>query len=269
MAIPLPDGLVTPALVVDPDVLDRNISRMAEASRSQGSALRPHAKSHWCAQIADRQLRAGGRGLSVAAGECPARQCPAGRGARRPLPALERLPLHGRVPALRGSVVRARAHRATRPGHPELGTDLGELLRHILSPVAAVKNRSAQSAGATGRCGGPEGVGDQGRAHVVGDRPARQPFRAQVQHRGQIAELAAADGEMGYVAHVLRVGRLRGEVAPQQVRNRCRRRLGTVVRTFLRRCSPTMLNFRMTRSMRLWLTGSPASLSSAVTRGTP
>ncbi|GGX40156.1 alanine racemase [Streptomyces noursei] len=66
MAISLPDGLATPALVVDPDVLDRNVSRMAEASRSQGFALRPHAKSHKCAQIADRQLRAGGRGLSVA-----------------------------------------------------------------------------------------------------------------------------------------------------------------------------------------------------------
>ncbi|MEW1828759.1 alanine racemase [Streptomyces sp. NPDC088196] len=66
MAISLPDGVTTPALVVDPEVLDGNISRMAEASRSQGFALRPHAKSHKCAQIADRQLRAGARGLSVA-----------------------------------------------------------------------------------------------------------------------------------------------------------------------------------------------------------
>lgn len=66
MAILLPDGVTTPALVVDPEVLDGNISRMAEASRSQGFALRPHAKSHKCARIADRQLRAGARGLSVA-----------------------------------------------------------------------------------------------------------------------------------------------------------------------------------------------------------
>ncbi|MEL3948136.1 alanine racemase [Streptomyces sp. LNU-CPARS28] len=66
MAIPLPDGLATPALVVDPDVLDRNVARMAEASRAQGFALRPHAKSHKCARIADRQLRSGARGLSVA-----------------------------------------------------------------------------------------------------------------------------------------------------------------------------------------------------------
>ncbi|MFF4953031.1 alanine racemase [Streptomyces chattanoogensis] len=66
MVTPLPDGLATPALVVDLDVLDRNIARLAEASRSQGFALRPHAKAHKCAQIADRQLRAGARGLSVA-----------------------------------------------------------------------------------------------------------------------------------------------------------------------------------------------------------
>ncbi|MFD8810224.1 alanine racemase [Streptomyces sp. NPDC059627] len=66
MAIPLPDGLTTPALVVDPDVLDRNISRMAEASQAQGFALRPHTKTHKCPQIADRQLRSGARGLSVA-----------------------------------------------------------------------------------------------------------------------------------------------------------------------------------------------------------
>ncbi|MEV6180473.1 alanine racemase [Streptomyces sp. NPDC052015] len=66
MAIQLPDGLVTPGLVVDPDVLDRNISRMVEASRSHGFSLRPHAKTHKSPQIADRQLRAGARGLSVA-----------------------------------------------------------------------------------------------------------------------------------------------------------------------------------------------------------
>jgi hypothetical protein len=44
---------------------------------------------------------------------------------------------------------------------------------------------------------------------------------------------------------------------------------GIVVRTFLRRCSPTMWNLRMTRSTRLWLTSLPVPFSSAVTRGTP
>lgn len=55
-----------PALVVDPDVLERNIERMAEASRAQGFALRPHAKAHKCARIGELQLQAGARGLSVA-----------------------------------------------------------------------------------------------------------------------------------------------------------------------------------------------------------
>lgn len=62
----LPEGLVTPVLVVDADVLDRNIARMAQAARTGGFALRPHAKSHKCAEIAGRQLRAGAVGLSVA-----------------------------------------------------------------------------------------------------------------------------------------------------------------------------------------------------------
>ena len=66
MAVELPGGLVTPALVVDVDVMDRNIERMAGAARTGGFALRPHAKTHKCPQIADRQLRSGASGLTVA-----------------------------------------------------------------------------------------------------------------------------------------------------------------------------------------------------------
>lgn len=44
---------------------------------------------------------------------------------------------------------------------------------------------------------------------------------------------------------------------------------GMVVRTFLRRWKPTMPRARMTRATRLWLTCTPASRSSAVTRGAP
>lgn len=66
MTAVLPEGLTTPALVIDLDVLDRNISRMAEASRAGEFVLRPHAKTHKCAQIGDLQLKAGARGLSVA-----------------------------------------------------------------------------------------------------------------------------------------------------------------------------------------------------------
>jgi len=56
----------TPALVVSLPRLERNIGRMAEAARAGGFALRPHAKTHKCPQVAERQLAAGAVGLTVA-----------------------------------------------------------------------------------------------------------------------------------------------------------------------------------------------------------
>jgi D-serine deaminase-like pyridoxal phosphate-dependent protein len=60
------DGFATPLVVVDLAVLERNISAMAEKSQLLGLALRPHAKTHKCVQIAARQLAAGAVGLTVA-----------------------------------------------------------------------------------------------------------------------------------------------------------------------------------------------------------
>ncbi|MBR7837727.1 alanine racemase [Actinospica durhamensis] len=60
------EAVPTPALVVDLDVLDRNIGRMAAFAAQGGFALRPHAKTHRCPQIAERQLAAGAVGLTVA-----------------------------------------------------------------------------------------------------------------------------------------------------------------------------------------------------------
>ena len=62
----LPHDLATPALVVDADVLDRNISAMAEHAEFTGVHLRPHAKTHKCVEIAGHQIAAGARGLTVA-----------------------------------------------------------------------------------------------------------------------------------------------------------------------------------------------------------
>ena len=56
----------TPALVVELDTLDRNLARMVDAARSRGFRLRPHAKTHKCPQIAERQIAAGAVGLTVA-----------------------------------------------------------------------------------------------------------------------------------------------------------------------------------------------------------
>jgi D-serine deaminase-like pyridoxal phosphate-dependent protein len=58
--------LETPALVIDLDVLERNIARMAEHARARGVALRPHAKTHKSAEIARRQIEAGAVGVCVA-----------------------------------------------------------------------------------------------------------------------------------------------------------------------------------------------------------
>jgi D-serine deaminase-like pyridoxal phosphate-dependent protein len=58
--------LDTPYLAVDLDVLDRNLDRTAAAVRAKGLALRPHAKTHKCPEIARRQLDRGAVGLTVA-----------------------------------------------------------------------------------------------------------------------------------------------------------------------------------------------------------
>jgi D-serine deaminase-like pyridoxal phosphate-dependent protein len=56
----------TPEVLVDLDILDRNIARMAETAAAKGLALRPHAKTHKIPEIARRQLAAGAVGLTVA-----------------------------------------------------------------------------------------------------------------------------------------------------------------------------------------------------------
>ena len=56
----------TPYLAVDPAALDANIASMAARAADLGIALRPHAKTHKCVEIARRQLEAGAVGLTVA-----------------------------------------------------------------------------------------------------------------------------------------------------------------------------------------------------------
>jgi D-serine deaminase-like pyridoxal phosphate-dependent protein len=46
--------LDTPALLLDLDRLERNIAKMAEFFADRPVALRPHAKTHKCPQIALR-----------------------------------------------------------------------------------------------------------------------------------------------------------------------------------------------------------------------
>jgi len=60
------DDLDTPCVVVDQDVLERNVSRMADRARAAGVRLRPHAKTHKIPELARLQLAAGAAGISLA-----------------------------------------------------------------------------------------------------------------------------------------------------------------------------------------------------------
>lgn len=58
------DELPTPALLVDLDRLERNISTVATAFAGAGVALRPHVKTSKCWEVARRQLDAGAIGFT-------------------------------------------------------------------------------------------------------------------------------------------------------------------------------------------------------------
>jgi D-serine deaminase-like pyridoxal phosphate-dependent protein len=57
--------LATPALLLDLDRLDANLSRMAEKCAGLGVALRPHLKTHKCVEVAELQRQRGASGVTV------------------------------------------------------------------------------------------------------------------------------------------------------------------------------------------------------------
>jgi D-serine deaminase-like pyridoxal phosphate-dependent protein len=60
------DALATPSVLVDLDVLDRNVAAMQRRAQEAGVRLRPHAKTHKSPEIARRQVEAGAAGLTLA-----------------------------------------------------------------------------------------------------------------------------------------------------------------------------------------------------------
>jgi D-serine deaminase-like pyridoxal phosphate-dependent protein len=60
------DTLPTPALVIDGELVERNIDRLASYGQAHDIGLRPHTKTHKSVEIARRQLAAGAVGLTVA-----------------------------------------------------------------------------------------------------------------------------------------------------------------------------------------------------------
>jgi D-serine deaminase-like pyridoxal phosphate-dependent protein len=65
-AVPvIPVEVETPALLVDPDVMDANIARMQALADGAGVRLRPHIKTHKSLEVGRRQLAAGAAGISA------------------------------------------------------------------------------------------------------------------------------------------------------------------------------------------------------------
>jgi D-serine deaminase-like pyridoxal phosphate-dependent protein len=58
--------LETPALMLDADGFEANLQALTGMARAAGLGLRPHAKSHKCARIAQAQLDAGALGIACA-----------------------------------------------------------------------------------------------------------------------------------------------------------------------------------------------------------
>lgn len=58
--------LETPAILIDLDILDRNLRATAELAREAGVKLRPHFKTHKSVWIAQKQMEYGAHGITVA-----------------------------------------------------------------------------------------------------------------------------------------------------------------------------------------------------------
>lgn len=65
-AFPLPEQIDTPTVVVDIDILERNITTWARRMDERSVGLRPHTKTSKCLPIVRRQVDAGVVGLTVA-----------------------------------------------------------------------------------------------------------------------------------------------------------------------------------------------------------
>jgi D-serine deaminase-like pyridoxal phosphate-dependent protein len=64
--MPTIEDLPTPSVLIDLDILERNIATMQARAREAGVNLRPHAKTHKSPEVARMQLQAGARGLTLA-----------------------------------------------------------------------------------------------------------------------------------------------------------------------------------------------------------
>src|SRR6266702_6581009 len=60
------DDIITPVAVVDEEIVERNLARMAKLAEDHNVKLRPHAKTHKSSYMAQRQMAHGAVGLTCA-----------------------------------------------------------------------------------------------------------------------------------------------------------------------------------------------------------
>src|SRR5437667_1506152 len=60
------EDIITPVAVVDEEIVERNLARMAKLASDHNVRLRPHAKTHKSAYMAKRQMAHGAVGLTCA-----------------------------------------------------------------------------------------------------------------------------------------------------------------------------------------------------------
>jgi D-serine deaminase-like pyridoxal phosphate-dependent protein len=60
------EELDTPAVIIDLDIMERNLARLAEYAAAQHLNLRPHTKTHKIPEIARLQIEGGAAGITVA-----------------------------------------------------------------------------------------------------------------------------------------------------------------------------------------------------------
>ncbi len=58
--------LETPCLIIDKDILEKNLMKMQSLANKRGKKLRPHAKTHKCTTLAKKQIEYGAIGICAA-----------------------------------------------------------------------------------------------------------------------------------------------------------------------------------------------------------
>src|SRR5215472_6166384 len=60
------EDLPTPCMILDQEIFQQNVEKMANHSKATGLKIRPHVKIHKCVDIAKRQIALGAIGLTTA-----------------------------------------------------------------------------------------------------------------------------------------------------------------------------------------------------------